>query len=55
VRVAQVVSETSPCAMEFVGIQNTYAESATPEQLLEKYGLVAADIVKAARKAVSRK
>ena len=24
VRVAQVVAETHPCAMEFVGIQNTY-------------------------------
>ncbi len=27
VRVAQVVAETHPCAMEFVGIQDTYAES----------------------------
>ena len=27
VRVAQAVAETHPCPMEFVGIQNTYAES----------------------------
>ena len=27
VRVAQVVAETHPCPMEFVGIRNTYAES----------------------------
>ena len=39
VRVAQVVAETHPAAMEFVGIQNTYAESATPDELLDKYGL----------------
>lgn len=55
VRVAQVVAETHPCVMEFVGVQNTYAESAAPEQLLEKYGLVAKDVVEAARKAVARK
>ena len=41
VRVAQVVAETQPCPMEFVGIQETYAESGQPEELLEKYGLVA--------------
>lgn len=55
VRVAQVVGETKPCIMEFVGIQNTYAESGTPEALLEKYGLVARNIVEVARKAVARK
>jgi transketolase len=55
VRVAQVVAETAPCVMEFVGIHDTYAESATPEQLLDKYGLVARDVAAAARKAVSRK
>jgi len=35
VRVAQVVAETHPCPMEFVGVQNTYAESGTPEGLLD--------------------
>ena len=55
VRVAQVVAETHPCVMEFVGVQNTYAESGTPEQLLEKYGLVARDVVVAARRALKRK
>jgi transketolase len=55
VRVAQVVAETNPCIMEFVGIENTYAESGTPEGLLEKYGLVASKVGEAARRAVSRK
>jgi transketolase len=54
-RVAQVVAETNPCVMEFVGIQNTYAESGSPEQLLEKYGLQAHDVVAAVRRALSRK
>ncbi len=55
VRVAQVVAETHPAVMEFVGIQNTYAESGTPDGLLEKYGLVARNIVDAARRALGRK
>lgn len=55
VRVAQVVAETYPVPMEFVGIQNTYAESATPEQLLDKYGLIARDVAAAARRVMIRK
>src|SRR5689334_233586 len=55
VRVAQVVAETYPAPMEFVGIQNTYAESATSEQLLDKYGLLARDVAEAARKVLQRK
>jgi transketolase len=55
VRVAQVVAETHPCAMEFVGIHDCYAESGQPEELLEKYGLVARDVAAAARKVLARK
>jgi transketolase len=55
VRVAQVVAETHPCIMEFVGIQNTYAESGGPEELLDKYGLISRDIVAAVHRALARK
>ena len=55
VRVAQVVAETSPAAMEFVGIHNTYAESGAPDALLDKYGLRAKDVAEAARRALKRK
>jgi transketolase len=55
VRVAQVVAETRPCPMEFVGIRNTYAESGQPDELLDKYGLVARDVAAAARRVVARK
>jgi transketolase len=55
VRVAQVVAETRPCPMEFVGIQDTYAESGQGDELLAKYGLMAANIAAAACKAVARK
>ncbi len=52
---AQIVTQMQPVAMEFVGIQNTYAESGTPDQLLDKYGLRAKDIAAAARRAFERK
>jgi transketolase len=55
VRVAQAVAETNPCVMEFVGIHDRYAESGNPDEMLEKYGLVARDIAAAARKALARK
>ncbi len=55
VRVAQAVAETHPCPMEFVGIQNTYAESGTPDQLLDKYGLVSRDVIAAAYRVLRRK
>jgi len=55
VRVAQVVAETAPCPMEFVGIHDTYAESGTTEELLDKYGLVARDVAAAVRRVVARK
>jgi transketolase len=54
VRVAQVVAETQPCPMEFVGLHD-YAESGQPDELLEKYGMTAHDVAAAVRKVVARK
>ncbi|MDX1979194.1 MAG: transketolase C-terminal domain-containing protein [Bryobacteraceae bacterium] len=55
VRVAQTVSLSHPCVMEFVGIENTYAESGTPEDVLRKYGMTAENVAAAARRALKRK
>jgi transketolase len=54
-QVARAVASSYPVPMEFVGIRNTYAESGTPEQLMEKYGLTAPYIVGAVKKVVRRK
>lgn len=54
VRVAQVVAEMRPCPMEFVGLSG-FAESGTPDALLDKYGLRAANVAAAARKVAGRK
>jgi transketolase len=55
VRVAQAAALTHPCPMEFVGIKDAYAESATPDQLLDKYGLLARDVIAAAHRVLGRK
>jgi transketolase len=54
VRVAQAAAELCPCPIEFVGLTG-YAESGTPDGLLDKYGLRAPQIVAAARRVLSRK
>jgi transketolase len=53
--VARVVCETCPVPMRFVGLADTYVESADPWELLEKYHLTAVDIAAAARDAVAAK
>lgn len=53
--VARVVARTQPIPMEFVAIQDTYAESGKPEDLFEKYGLTARHIVEAVQRVLERK
>jgi transketolase len=53
--VAQVVVENQPVPMEFVALKDTYAESGTPAELLEKYGLTAKGIEQAVRKVLEKK
>ena len=53
--VARVVTETLPAPVEFVGIQDRYAQSGAPERLLEEYGLTPSAIASAARRAIQRK
>lgn len=53
--VSRVLSQEQPTPQEFVATQDTFGESGTPAQLLEKYGLNAVSIVKAAEKVIARK
>jgi transketolase len=46
--VAMIVARRRPVPMRFVGLNDTFAESGTPDDLLAKYGLTAADIVREA-------
>ena len=53
--IAQLLSRELPTPLEMVGVNDTFGESGTPRQLMEKYGLTSSDIFKSSRKAVSRK
>jgi transketolase len=53
--VAMSAARQCPVPMRFVGINDTFAESGKPDELLAKYGLTAADIVKAARDLPAKK
>ena len=53
--VARTLAMHQPTPQEFVATQDTFGESGTPAQLMEKYGLNAASIVAKAKKAVNRK
>ncbi|MCO5229956.1 MAG: transketolase family protein [Chitinophagales bacterium] len=53
--VARVLATHAPAPQEFVAVNDTFGESGTPDQLLEKYGLSPKDIVAAAKKVISRK
>ena len=53
--VSQVVSQNYPIPVEFVGVQDTYAESGQPDELFEKYGLTSKNIAQAAERAISHK
>lgn len=53
--VARVLATHNPAPQEFVAVQDSFGESGTPTQLLEKYGLSPKDIVAAAKKAMARK
>ncbi len=53
--IAECVARTSPVPMEFIGVQDRFGQSGTPEELLEQYELTAPHIVAAAKKAIARK
>jgi transketolase len=53
--VAMSAARQCPVPIRFVGLKDTFAESGSPEGLLAKYGLTAADIVREAHELVSQK
>ena len=53
--IAQTLVTRHPVPMEFVAIDDRFGQSGTPAELMKSYGLDAAHIVEAAKKAISRK
>ena len=52
--VAMSAARQHPVPMRFVGLDDTFAESGTPDGLLQKYGLTAENIVAEAKKLVGK-
>lgn len=53
--IAQVLIQKHLAPLEYVGVKDSFGESGTPAQLMEKYGLSAKAIVEAAKRAIARK
>jgi len=53
--IAQLLAKKQPTPQEYVAVDDSFGESGTPAQLMEKYGLNAASIVLATKKVLSRK
>ena len=53
--IGQLAARHFPIPIEYIGTNDTFGESGTPDQLLKKYGLDVPDIIAAAEKAMARK
>ncbi|MBQ22375.1 MAG: transketolase [Flavobacteriales bacterium] len=53
--VSRLLSSQQPTPQEFIGTNDTFGESGTPNQLMDKYGLNAENIVSKVEKVIERK
>ena len=53
--VAEVIVQKSPVAMEMVAVKDSFGETGTPQQLLQKYHLKDVDIVAAVQRVIKRR
>jgi transketolase len=53
--VASCLAQHHPTPLTLVGVNDSFGESGTPDELMQKYGLEVADVVKAARAAIAKK
>ncbi len=53
--ISGVLAQHCPTPQEYVAVEDTFGESGTPSQLMEKYGLNATHIIECAERAIARK
>ncbi|KAA9332717.1 transketolase family protein [Adhaeribacter soli] len=53
--IAQLLARKMPLPLEMVGVNDSFGESGTPDQLMEKYGLTENAIVEAVKAVMARK
>lgn len=54
-RVAEILAQSTPVPMEFVGVHDLFGQSGTPAELIEYYGMGSDSIVKAVHDVLKRK
>lgn len=53
--VAECLSRNFPVPMEYIGMPDHFGESGAPDELLEKYGMKAQNVIEAVKRVISRK
>lgn len=53
--VSELLAKNLPTPQEFIGMRDSFGESGAPDELLEKYGMKAKNIVEAVKKVIGRK
>jgi transketolase len=53
--ISRVLTQNNPVPQNFIATNDTFGESGTPEQLMEKYGLNSQSIIKSASEIIKRK
>ena len=53
--ISRVLAQNNPVPQNFIATNDTFGESGTPEQLMEKYGLNSQSIIKSASEIIKRK
>ena len=53
--IAELLAKQNPLPMEFIGLQDTFAESGKPAELIEKYKMDDVAIIEAVKKVIERK
>ena len=54
-RVAEILAAQHPVPIEFIGVQNRFGQSGTPQELVREYGMDARSILAAVKRAAGRK
>lgn len=53
--VAEHLAQTIPVPIEFIGVQDQFGQSGTPDELIEHYGMGEKDIIEAVKRLLERK
>ena len=53
--VAEILAKHCPTPMGFIGMQDTFGESGSPDQLIEKYGMGVKAIKEAVKKIIKKR